>query len=122
LLADGVGGYAMGKVSGLRIRRYHGLLTIAETPSRRFLAVAALDPVLVLRSGRRVPLGVHEWADRAVAPQGSATAADGSTVPIEGQLSTVDPGETMRATFQLAEGGVYGGGHPDHRDLRRAGH
>ena len=112
----------MGKVSGLRIRRYHGLLTIAETPSRRFLAVAALDPVLVLRSGRRVPLGVHEWADRAVAPQGSATAADGSTVPIEGQLSTVDPGETMRATFQLAEGGDYGGGHPAHRDLRRAGH
>lgn len=70
LLADGVGGYAMGTVSGLRTRRYHGLLTIAETPSRRFLAVAALDPVLVLRSGRRVPLGVHEWADRTVAPQG----------------------------------------------------
>ena len=70
LLADGVGGYAIGTVSGLRTRRYHGLLTIAETPSRRFLAVAALDPTLVLRSGARVPLGVHEWADRTVAPRG----------------------------------------------------
>lgn len=70
LLADGVGGFAMGTVNGLRTRRYHGLLTIAETPSRRFLAVAALDPVLVLGSGTRIPLGVHEWADRTVAPQG----------------------------------------------------
>lgn len=57
LLADGIGGYAMGTVSGLRTRRYHGLLTIAETPSRRFLALAALDPTLVLDSGARVCLG-----------------------------------------------------------------
>lgn len=70
LLADGLGGYAMGTVSGLRTRRYHGLLSIAETPSRRFLAVAALDATLVLDSGARVSLGVHEWADRMVAPQG----------------------------------------------------
>jgi predicted glycogen debranching enzyme len=70
LLTDGLGGYAMGTVSGLRTRRYHGLLTIAETPSRRFLTVAALDPVLVLGSGARIPLGVHEWVDRTVAPQG----------------------------------------------------
>ncbi len=70
LLADGLGGYAMGTVTGLRTRRYHGLLTIADTPSRRHLAVAALDPVLVLGSGARVPLGVHEWADRTIAPNG----------------------------------------------------
>ncbi|MGV8964636.1 MAG: amylo-alpha-1,6-glucosidase [Cellulomonas sp.] len=70
LLADGRGGFAMGTVSGLRTRRYHGLLTIAQTPSRRFLAVAALDPVLVLSSGARVQLGVHEWADRTIVPSG----------------------------------------------------
>ncbi len=39
---------------------------------------------------------------------GTATARDGSAVPIDGQLSTVDPGQTVRATFQLAEGGTYG--------------
>lgn len=70
LVTDGVGGYAMGTVSGLRTRRYHGLLTIAQTAARRFLALASLDATLVLPSGGRVPLAVHEWADGTVAPQG----------------------------------------------------
>ncbi len=70
LLGDGLGGYAMGTVSGLRTRRYHGLLTIAETPARRHLALASLDATLVLPSGTRVPLGVHEWASGTVAPEG----------------------------------------------------
>ena len=49
LLADGTGGYAMGTVAGLRTRRYHGLLVVAtEPPGGRMLALAALDPVLVL--------------------------------------------------------------------------
>ena len=39
---------------------------------------------------------------------GTATARDGTVAPIDGQLSTVDPGDTMRASFQLAEGGTYG--------------
>ena len=39
---------------------------------------------------------------------GTASTRDGSTVPIDGQLSTVDPGDAMRASFQLAEGGTYG--------------
>ena len=39
---------------------------------------------------------------------GSAVGSDGAPVPIEGQISTVDPGETMRASVQLAEGGTYG--------------
>ena len=29
LVADGLGGYAMGTVAGLRTRRYHGLLAVA---------------------------------------------------------------------------------------------
>jgi len=29
LVADGLGGFAMGTVSGLRTRRYHGLLIVA---------------------------------------------------------------------------------------------
>lgn len=70
LMADGLGGYAMGTVTGLRTRRYHGLLSIAETPSRRHLALAALDPVLVLGSGARVPLGVHEWVGGSIDPTG----------------------------------------------------
>src|SRR4051794_21869683 len=69
LLADGLGGYAMGTVSGLRTRRYHGLLTVATGLPVRKLGLAALDPVLLPASGP-VHLGVHEWADGAVSPQG----------------------------------------------------
>ncbi len=70
LVADGVGGYAMGTVGGMRTRRYHGLLVVATDPPRgRHLALAALDPVLVVGAAR-TRLGVHEWAGTTVQPQG----------------------------------------------------
>src|SRR5207237_4058633 len=70
LVADGTGGFAMGTVSGLRTRRYHGLLVVATAPpGGRMLGLAALDPVLVL-GDRRVRLAVHEWASGAVDPEG----------------------------------------------------
>ncbi|WP_221329881.1 amylo-alpha-1,6-glucosidase [Actinoplanes sp. L3-i22] len=71
LLPDGVGGYAMGTVTGLRTRRYHGLLIVAgTTPASRMLGLASLDPVLTLASGARVRLGCHEWAGGAIEPRG----------------------------------------------------
>ncbi len=66
LVPDGLGGYAMGTVSGLRTRRYHGLLMVAgKTPATRTLALAALDPLV-----NGVRLATHEWADATIAPQG----------------------------------------------------
>jgi predicted glycogen debranching enzyme len=71
LLTDGLGGYAMGTVSGMRTRRYHGLLVVAgETSATRRVALAALDPVLHLPGGGMVRLGTHEWSSGAVAPSG----------------------------------------------------
>ena len=71
LVPDGCGGYAMGTVSGLRTRRYHGLLVVAgPAPATRRLALASLDPVLTLPSGAVVRLGTHEWAGGAVEPRG----------------------------------------------------
>jgi len=71
VVPDGLGGYAMGTVSGLRIRRYHGLLVVAgDTPAARRMAVASLDPTVILPSGARVPLHTHEWADGTVHPCG----------------------------------------------------
>ncbi|MEY9928328.1 putative glycogen debranching enzyme [Catenulispora sp. GP43] len=71
LVPDGAGGYAMGTASGLRTRRYHALLVAAENGgSARRVALAALDPVLVLPSGAEVRLAVHEWASGAIAPDG----------------------------------------------------
>ena len=70
LVTDGLGGYAMGTVAGLRTRRYHGLLVVAtEPPARRMVGLAALDPVLVVGS-QRLRLATHEWAGGAIAPDG----------------------------------------------------
>ena len=71
LVADGLGGFAMGTVCGLRTRRYHGLLVVAEPDEvgHRWVGLAALDPVLVL-GDRRVRLATHEWADGTIAPTG----------------------------------------------------
>src|ERR1700755_3456235 len=71
LLTDGLGGYAMGTVAGLRTRRYHALLVVSgETAAQRHVGLAALDPVLELPSGATVRLGTHEWAGGAVSPAG----------------------------------------------------
>ncbi len=61
----------MGTVSGLRTRRYHGLLVVAGgTPAARHLALAALDASITLPSGRTIRLGTHEWAGGGIAPEG----------------------------------------------------
>jgi predicted glycogen debranching enzyme len=70
LVADGVGGYAMGTVAGLRTRRYHGLLAVAVGgPSSRMLGLAALEPVLVA-GDVRFRLATDEWGSGAVDPRG----------------------------------------------------
>jgi predicted glycogen debranching enzyme len=70
LVCDGLGGYAMGTVSGLRTRRYHGLLAVATVPpGNRRLGLAALDAVLVI-GDRRVRLACHEWVGGAIDPTG----------------------------------------------------
>src|SRR3954452_5956898 len=71
LVPDGVGGYAMGTVSGLRTRRYHALLVAAEDGgSTRRGGLAALDPVLVTGSGAEAGLATQEWVSGAAAPTG----------------------------------------------------
>src|SRR6476660_8351442 len=56
----------MGTVSGLRTRRYHSLLMVADpTPATRKAGLISLDPVL-----NGVELGTHEWADGTIWPNG----------------------------------------------------
>ena len=70
LVADGLGGYAMGTVAGLRTRRYHGLLVVAgEHFGARSVGLAELDTVVVI-GDRRVALSCHEWAGGVVDPNG----------------------------------------------------
>ena len=91
LVTDGLGGYAMGTVAGLRTRRYHGLLMVAGSAatgngdagvSKRMLGLAALDPVLVV-GDTRIRLATDEWASGTVDPAGhrdleSFTLVDGT--------------------------------------------
>ncbi len=66
----------MGTVSGLRTRRYHGLLVVAgDIPGRRTMALASLDPIITLRGGAVVRLAAHEWASGSVAPDGHTLLA-----------------------------------------------
>jgi predicted glycogen debranching enzyme len=70
LETDGLGGFASGTSSGLRTRRYHGLLVHAvDPPAGRMMLVAGLDAEL--RSGRRTwPISSHAYAPDVVHPDG----------------------------------------------------
>ena len=122
LVPDGCGGYAMGTVSGLRTRRYHGLLVVAgASPGRRHLALAALDPVLTLPSGASVRLATHEWADGTIAPRGHEllagfTLVDGlprwrwriGDVVLEWELAMVPGRPAVAVVHRLLSGGPIG--------------
>jgi predicted glycogen debranching enzyme len=79
LLTDGLGGYAMGTASGLRTRRYHGLLVVTTEQgvpvvrptgvAQRYLALAALDPVVTVGTAR-YQLATGEWAGGVISPAG----------------------------------------------------
>jgi predicted glycogen debranching enzyme len=119
LVPDGRGGYAMGTVSGLRTRRYHGLLVVAgDTPATRMLGLAALDPILTLPSGGTVRLGTHEWSDGTIAPRGHELLAgfelvDGlprwrwrvGDVVIERELAMVHGRPAVAVVHRLLTGG-----------------
>lgn len=119
LVPDGRGGYAMGTVSGLRTRRYHGLLVVAgKSPSVRHLGLASLDAVVTLASGTVVRLATHEWADGVVTPTGhrhlSAFAlADGlprwrwriGDVVIERELAMEHGRSSVAVVHRLLTGG-----------------
>ncbi len=122
LVTDGLGGYAMGTVSSLRTRRYHGLLVVAgSVPARRMVTLAALDPVLTLPSGAVVRLGVHEWISGAIDPDGHAflesfALRDGlpvwrwrvGTVVIERELAMAYGQPSVGVVHRVVAGGPVG--------------
>ncbi len=70
LEADGLGGFASGTASGLRTRRYHGLLLVArKPPTERMLLVHGCDVWLEGPAGR-VALSSQAYLPDAVAPDG----------------------------------------------------
>jgi predicted glycogen debranching enzyme len=70
LVTDGLGGYAMGTATGLRTRRYHGLLVPAVGgPAERMLGLVSLEPVIVVGDAH-ISLATDEWAGGSVSPRG----------------------------------------------------
>ena len=69
LETNGIGGFAMGTVSGINTRRYHGTLTAAiKPPLGRCTLVSKLEETLVA-GGERYELGANRFAG-AVHPRG----------------------------------------------------
>lgn len=63
LETDGLGGFASGTISGIRTRRYHGLLTVATTPpTGRILLVNGFDGRL------ETPVGEQRFTSECYAP------------------------------------------------------
>lgn len=71
LEADGLGGFASGTASGIRTRRYHGLLLVAQTPpTGRVMLVSGFEAWLETANGR-FPITSQHYAPDVVYPEGS---------------------------------------------------
>ena len=70
LVANGIGGYASGTISGVLTRRYHGLLVAAlKPPLNRKLLFTKLDETAHY-DGESFNLSANRWADRTIDPNG----------------------------------------------------
>jgi predicted glycogen debranching enzyme len=70
LIANGLGGYAMGTVSGAHTRRYHAYLSAAMTPpvSRRIIFPGVEEMITI--DGIDYELACNYWASGVVSPTG----------------------------------------------------
>jgi predicted glycogen debranching enzyme len=72
LVANGLGGYASGTVSGVVTRRYHGMLIAAlPAPHGRIDMLSHVAEQLRFTDGRRIEIGGRERVRDTVGPKGS---------------------------------------------------
>jgi glycogen debranching enzyme len=84
LIANGLGGYALGSACGAATRSYSGLLVAAvRPPTERAVLVAKVDEIVTLPNGTALALGTNEYADGTIYPRGFEHLAD---FALEGQL------------------------------------
>ena len=81
LMADGLGGFASGTVSGIRTRRYHALLlTATQPPEGRMLLVNGFEAWLATPGGTR-SLSSQRYAPDVIHPDGASHVAAFSPQP-----------------------------------------
>ena len=70
-VTNGLGGYAAGSLVGATTRSYHGLLVAAlRPPVERDVLITKLDETVELLDNRVFKLGVNEYHDGTIDPQG----------------------------------------------------
>jgi predicted glycogen debranching enzyme len=70
-VTNGLGGYAVGSVVGGTTRSYHGLLVAAlRPPVERDVLITKIDETVELADGKVLKLGVNEYRDGTIDPQG----------------------------------------------------
>ncbi len=71
LVTNGLGGYASGSILGATTRCYHGLLVSAlQPPVARTVLVTKIDEEVTLPDNQVLKLGVNEYQDGTIDPQG----------------------------------------------------
>lgn len=85
LVTNGLGGYASGSIAGATTRSYHGLLVAAlRPPVERTVLVTKIDETVEFPDGRSLNLGVNEYQDGTIDPQGYQYL---DSVILEGDIS-----------------------------------
>jgi predicted glycogen debranching enzyme len=70
-VTNGLGGYAAGSIVGGTTRSYHGLLVAAlRPPVERDVLITKIDETVELADGNVLKLGVNEYRDGTIDPQG----------------------------------------------------
>ena len=70
-VTNGLGGYAAGSVVGATTRSYHGLLVAAlRPPVERDVLITKIDETVERAGGNVLKLGVNEYRDGTIDPQG----------------------------------------------------
>ena len=71
IVTNGLGGYASGSIAGATTRSYHGLLVAALIPPvERDVLVTKIDETIELPNKSVLKLGVNEYRDGTIDPQG----------------------------------------------------
>ena len=91
LLTNGLGGYAIGTVSGINTRRYHGLLVASvDPPTERRIGLAAMEAFVDI-DGTSYPLSSNQYLG-AIYPGGYCL------------LNSFSAGASIRWNFELPDG------------------
>jgi len=104
LEADGLGGFAMGTASGLRTRRYHGLLNVAtRPPAGRIMLVKGYDAWLDSVLGR-LYLSSQVFAPETVHPSGTKHLAGFDHLPWPTWVHAFDDGTRVSTEIMVPRG------------------